>query len=216
MNGWILLHKKIWENPRFIKSPTALAVWVWLLTHTNEKGVVTCGRKQIAEDTGVNEGSVRWLLKDFTQKRGEDDALLSIKPTNKFSIVTILNWQKYQRKEKSLLANDYPTTSQPLATNKEERIKNKEYIYTHLKITNEELENLKAKFPNKEVKVECDKADDWLANTSKRYKDFVAFMRGWLRRSESKVVSNVFVPPVVKVSVEGLNKFKSLKEKFGL
>lgn len=123
MQGWILLHKKIWFNPRFYRKPTALCVWLWLLTHTNEKGIVLCGSIQIAQELKISRSTVRDILKRFSQKNGEDDPIIAIKSTNKFSIVTILNWQKYQRPYAIKTDNHTTTTRQPLATNKEKEYK---------------------------------------------------------------------------------------------
>lgn len=217
MDGWIILHKKIWQsgNWKLAKNKSnIILVWLWLLTHTDKNGEVTCGRYQIAEETGIHPSSVKRALEHI---RNEMTSEVTYHPTSTHTKFCILNWQKYQNPSNKEVTINRPSSDQQVTTNKQETINNKQYIYTNLKITNEELESLKAQFPNKEVKVECDKADDWLANSTKRYKDFVAFMRGWLRRSESKVVSKVFVPPVTKpVSQEGLSKFASMKQKFGL
>lgn len=126
MNGWVLLHKKIWENQRFYRKPSALSVWLWLLTHTNSKGIVLCGTKQIGEDLHLSRSTVRDILARFSEKYADDEPIIATKSTNKFSIITILNWSRYQKPYDSKSANDTTTTRQPLATNKEERIKNKE------------------------------------------------------------------------------------------
>lgn len=46
---------------------------------------------------------------------------------------------------------------------------------------------LKEQFPLRNVNSEIEKAKDWLASKGKVYKDYVAFMRNWLRQDyESK------------------------------
>ena len=126
MNGWILLHKKIWDNKLFNGNYRAIAVWVWLLTHCNEKGEVTCGRNQISGDTGVKAGTVRYWLKKFLQEKHQ---LATIETTNKFSTFLILNWVEYQRKNTNASVRNIPATSRQTTTNKE--IKNKEKEITH-------------------------------------------------------------------------------------
>jgi len=126
MNGWILIYKKIWENRRFYRRPTTLAVWIWLLTHTNDKGVVLCGTLQIGEALNISRSTIRDIIKRLSQKEGEDDKLIAIKTTNKFSIITILNWEKYQKPYANKSDNQATTKRQPIATNNKERIKNKE------------------------------------------------------------------------------------------
>lgn len=125
MKGWILLHKKIWDNPRFYKNFRAVVVWLWLLTHCNDEGVVTCGRHQIAKDCGISDSTVYRLLKNFSKDYLGNDPILNIKPNNRFSVVYILKWKELQRKLNSDLNNHRTTTEQPTNTNKEERIKNK-------------------------------------------------------------------------------------------
>ena len=180
MNGWILLHKKIWENKLFSGNPYALSVWIWLLTHCNENGDVTCGRHQIAKETGVKAETVRYWLTRFLH---ENHQLTTIKTTNKYSEFHICKWKEYQRKTTNTSTRILPATYQPPTTNKELKNKEKEeYIYTHLKITKETVDNLKTKFPLKDVSGECEKAEDWLAANGKIKKDYTAFMRIWLRK----------------------------------
>lgn len=129
MNGWILLHKKIWDNPRFYKNPNALAVWVWLLTHCNQNGVVTCGRRQIASECGVGESNVYRILKSFETSYFENEPLVNSQTNNRFSVITILKWKELQRRANSEMNNDVTTIEQQsnnkvtLIKNKEERIK---------------------------------------------------------------------------------------------
>lgn len=125
MQGWILLHKKIWENPRFYKNYKATTIWLWLLTHCNDKGIVTCGRQQIAEDCGVSESCVYRTLKNFSKFYLNNDPILNIKPNNRFSTIHILKWSEMQRKVNTSMNNDRTTSEQPVNTNKEERIKKK-------------------------------------------------------------------------------------------
>jgi len=217
MNGWILLHKKIWENELLKGNPYALSVWVWLLTHCDTNGIVTCGRHQIAKETGVKAETVRYWTTRFLQQNYQ---LTTIKTTNKFSTFQICNWQQYQKKTTNTTTPTLQQNYQPTTTNKQvnnkEKEEERESLYTHLKITKEEYNHLKELFPLKDVKGECDKANDWLPNSTKRYKDFPAFMRNWLRKvPDTKHKPNIFVPPV-PINKDGLSKFKSMKESFNL
>lgn len=130
VNGWILLHKKIWDNPRFYKNPHALTVWVWLLTHCNQNGVVTCGRKQIAGECGVGESNVYRILKSFESSYFENEPLVNSQTNNRFSVITILKYKELQRKANNEMNNNVTTIEQQsnnnitLIKNKEERIKN--------------------------------------------------------------------------------------------
>lgn len=43
-------------------------------------------------------------------------------------------------------------------------------------------EELRGRYPDVDVDTEVEKMIDWLASTGKKYKDYPAFARGWLRR----------------------------------
>jgi hypothetical protein len=71
------------------------------------------GRKKAAEETGLTEREIRTIL-DFLRKAGN----LTIKTTNKFSIISIINWTIYQSEEiENDQLNDQPLTSKGPHTN---------------------------------------------------------------------------------------------------
>lgn len=81
------------------------------------------GRKKASLETGLTEQEIRTIL-DFLKKAGN----LTIKTTNKFSIISIVNWHIYQPQENE----NNQQTNQPL-TNKEPQtrmveLKNKTYV----------------------------------------------------------------------------------------
>lgn len=73
------------------------------------RGQVVTGRKQLSSDLGLSEQNVRTAL-DHLQKSGE----ITIKPTNKFSIVTICkydSWVCEENESNQQLTNNQPTTN---------------------------------------------------------------------------------------------------------
>jgi DNA-binding transcriptional regulator LsrR (DeoR family) len=92
---------------------------------TLKPGQVICGRKQLAEDLGISERAVRTALNHL-----KSTSELSVKTTNKFSLITIENWRKYQcGNDESDQQNDQQavtqaTSNRPHTRNKE--VKNKE------------------------------------------------------------------------------------------
>lgn len=108
-NGWIKLHRKLWDNPIVTKDPDHLAVWIYLLTNaTHEKkrtlfgkdviyikpGQLITGRKKISKVVGVNEHKVDRCIKFFiSEQQIEQQA------TPYGSLISILNWRKYQISE---------------------------------------------------------------------------------------------------------------------
>ena len=114
-SGWVKIHRKLTENPRFTDGDW-LKVWVWMLCEAAyeprsiiwrgkqieiEPGMFTAGRKRISKSTGVNESKVRriieWLKIDqqIDQQKG-----------NKYSLFTVLKWNEHQ-------GTDHPIDQQP-------------------------------------------------------------------------------------------------------
>ena len=105
MDGWLKLHRSIIDSAVF-KDLEVLKIWIWLLcnasfdTHdtlffgkviTVHPGQIVTGRKKIAQSTDLNESKVYralMLLKSLGN--------IEIKPNNKFSVITIVKWAKYQ------------------------------------------------------------------------------------------------------------------------
>ena len=68
------------------------------------------GRRQAAIETGLSEQQIRTII-DFLKKAGN----LTIKSTNRFSIISIVNWEIYQGDgiENNQQPNQQPTNNQP-------------------------------------------------------------------------------------------------------
>lgn len=119
MNGYIKLYRSLLEWDWF-SDPNTLAVFMYLLLNARfvdgswrgiplKAGQLITGRKAISKDTGVSEDCVRRSL-----KRLQDNHTITIQPTNKFSLVTIENWCKYQHTDAE--ANQL-TSSEATGTN---------------------------------------------------------------------------------------------------
>ena len=216
MNGWIKLHRKLLDNQIWKHDPTAWRVFEYLLlTVDHRTGSWDTGRFVIAESLDMKPSTVYKSL-----KRLEKAEMVTLTSNNKYSTISICKWKEYQQDDNNTGNNKVTTKEQQSNTKQEgKKVRSKEEresLYTHLKITKEEYGELISKFPYKDVKGECDKANDWLPNSTKRYKDFPAFMRNWLRKvPDTKHKPNIFVPPV-PINKDGLSKFKSMKESFNL
>lgn len=108
MNGWLKLHRSLQEHPRF-SDPHWLSVWIYLLCNavyeptkklfdgrviTLRAGQLITGRIVIAAATGIHPSTVYRLLALMkTEQQIEQQA------GTRSSIVTILNWQRYQETE---------------------------------------------------------------------------------------------------------------------
>lgn len=116
MVGWIKLHRKIRQNSIF-NDAELLRLWLILLTEATHKHFVKpIGRQSVSLEPGQlvtgrhvladiynhglspsaqkNEKTIwRWI------KTLEKSEFVSIKATNKYSIITVLNWHTYQSNE---------------------------------------------------------------------------------------------------------------------
>ena len=156
-NGWIKLHRKLLDNPVVMKDSDHLAVWIYLLlnaSHTEypvlfggkkislKAGQLITGRKSIASTLGISESKVRRILDLF-----EIDQQIDRQRSNKNSLVSILNWDKYQIFDQQIdqqSTNKRPTSDQQATTNKNNKnIKNikecKEIIYSDVPELNEAI-----------------------------------------------------------------------------
>jgi hypothetical protein len=122
--GWIRKHK-LW------------AVWSWCLlkaTHQEFDDIVglqtvhllpgqfVTGREKGSAQTGLTEQEYRTIMK-FLKKTGN----ITIKSTNKFSIVSIVNWDIYQGNDNKINQHtNQPATNKEPATNHIQEHKNKE------------------------------------------------------------------------------------------
>ena len=111
MNGWIKLHRTMFDNPVIIQSPARITVWLYLLTHATPKsynayfggkeitlqpGQLITSRKSIANcvNSGISDSSVERALKAFERAHQIEQ-----QTSNKNRLVTLLNWDKYQTSE---------------------------------------------------------------------------------------------------------------------
>ena len=130
MNGWIKLHRKLIESPVF-DNPDMLKVWLWCLLkashkeHTHLVGLQTVnlqegqfvfGRKKASVELNLSENKIYRLMKTL-----ETLGNIDMNPNNKFTLVTVGNWRKYQvdqQENEQQIDNKQTTNRQQIDTNK--------------------------------------------------------------------------------------------------
>lgn len=131
MEGWIKIHRKILENPIICKDSDYLAVWIYLLlnaTHKEipalfkgkkiilQKGQLITGRKSMASQLKISESKIFRIINDY-----KSEQQIEQQTSNKNSLITILNWDKYQQIEQQneqQMNNKRTTNEQQMNTNK--------------------------------------------------------------------------------------------------
>ena len=127
MNGWIKIHRKLTEWEWYSDTKTFRVYMHLLLTANHQKtnwrgetiqaGQVLTGRHQIAKSVDLSEQNVRTALTNL-QTTNE----ITIKSTNRYSIISINKWSDYQQELTSQQTSNQPasqpTTNQQLTTSK--------------------------------------------------------------------------------------------------
>jgi hypothetical protein len=129
MKGWVSLHRKLLTSDVF-QNEKLLKVFIYCLlkaTHSEHSqkvgkqtvvlkpGQFVFGRRRAAFELDMKESTVRDYMKIL-----KDDGTIAINPTNKYSVVTLTNWELYQDKEErndNKSDNKKPTKGQQNNTN---------------------------------------------------------------------------------------------------
>jgi hypothetical protein len=142
VEGWIKLHRKFLTWEWFDKSEM-VHLFLYLLLKANhenniwqgveiKRGQLITGRKILSKDTGISEQSIRTCMNRLKLTNE-----LTIKTTNKYTIITICNYDSYQtvnnnnnQQINQQSTNNQPTINQQSTTNKNEKNeKNEKKIY---------------------------------------------------------------------------------------
>jgi hypothetical protein len=125
MTGWIKLHRKFlqWE---WFTVDEMVKLFIYLLLSANhedgnfqgvevKRGQVITGLNKLSFNTGISIQTLRTCL-----KRLEKTSEINIQSTNKFSIITICNYDTYQSDQQATNKQpNKPLTSNQQATNKQ-------------------------------------------------------------------------------------------------
>lgn len=128
--GYVKVWRKI-QDGGILRNHRYCAFFLWVLTKathrqiniivgcqpiTLEPGQFIFGRRVAAEELGMSEREIRTCLE--IAKKAE---FLTIKTTNKFSIITVVNWDTYQGEEAGKRPAKRPTSDQQATTNKNDK-----------------------------------------------------------------------------------------------
>ena len=190
---------KLWRkslDAGWIKNHKLWAFWTWCLMKATHKeytlivglqavhlmpGQFVFGRRAAAKETGLSEQEIRTIIA-FLVKAGN----LTIKTTNKFSIITIINWPIYQGSDIDNQPANQPTTNQQLTTNKNVKKNN-----TYRTPTLEEVTaycNERKNGVDPQVWMNHYQAIGWMVGKNKM-RDWKATVRTWEQRAAKEKAS---------------------------
>ena len=134
--GWIRVERGILDHWVFSEAD-ALKLWVYLLMSANyedksrmfngrltqvKRGQLIYGRHAVSQRLGISEAKLRRYMKQFIK-----DEMISQQITNKYSVITITCYEKYQDASQQT-ANKAPAKRQQTAIPKQVTINHKQYI----------------------------------------------------------------------------------------
>ena len=158
MEGWIKLHRRLinWE---WYQDSNMVHLFIHLLLSANHKpgkwrgvdidrGQLITGRNKLSEQTGISHQTIRTCI-DRLKSTNE----LTIKVTNRYSLLTICNYEEYQLHEldtnqptNQQSTNNQPATNQQLTTNKKEKnVKNEKEFKEEVNSYSNEYDDLMLK-----------------------------------------------------------------------
>jgi len=217
--GYVKVYRKALDKG-WLSNPILWAVWTYCLmkaTHKKtetiiglrvvelEPGQFIFGRKVASEDLDIPETTIYRYIK-FLERVGN----IILKPNNKFSIITIINWGDYQdtRNNNGQQVDNKRTTSGHIQALKEHKnkdikknIKKKDvFIQPYLgemenvKLTLVEFEKLQSKFSDYESKI--DDLSCYIDSKGDKYKSHYSTILMWDRKNvkETKGKSGVLKP----------------------
>lgn len=145
MDGWIKLHRAVVDSAVF-DDAEVLKVWIWLLCNVSyedheiiyggsvvqiKKGQLITGRKKLAQQLKMSESKVYRAL-NLLEALGN----VNIKPNNRFSLITLINWAKYQddvqKVNSQTTAGQQPDNSQTTAGQHNKRNIESNNIYNNI------------------------------------------------------------------------------------
>lgn len=195
MQGYIAIHRKIFQWGWY-KHPITSRLFFHLLLLTNhqdneclgcmiKRGQLITSIKNLATELGVSVQNIRTSIKHLKSTNE-----LTIKTTTKFSLITMKNYNEYQKLTNNL-TNDQQTTNKRLTTNNKGNKDNKEKKYIkksfsdYVRLTEKEYSRLIEDFGLSVTEEYIQRLDEYIPNSKngKNYKDHNKVVRKWLRDS---------------------------------
>lgn len=179
--SWCLL-KASWQP---------IKIWVGKQEVELNPGQFIFGRHAASKETGLSEQTIRTCMYNLVNSKN-----LTIKVTNKFSIITICNWEIYQenisqtnQQTNQPLTNNQPTTNHKQEVknirSKDKEEKNKKYG-EHVRLSHDEYAKLISKFGERGTAERIEAMNLYAAQIGKskfaKYKSHYATILNWSRR----------------------------------
>lgn len=202
MSGYIKLHRKLLKWGWYGDVNTKAVFLHLLLTasyednffrgHEIKAGQAIIGRKRLSEELGISERAVRTALNHLKSTNE-----ITIKTTNKFSIVTIENWEKYQclideSDHQNDQQHDQQVTNNRPASDHTQEIKEINNNITS-KFLDEEFETLWKMYPKREGKKKAKAAYIRARKSGTTYEDVEAGIIAYKQHIAAQGIERQFI-----------------------
>jgi hypothetical protein len=197
VQGWIKLHRQLLASDTF-KNEKLLKVWIYCLlkaTHRDHEQIVgrqlvrlspgqfIFGRKKAAECLDMPESTIRDYIKLLEKSQN-----LTTKTTNKYSVVTLTNWEQFQSIDEipdSKQASKRTANGQQMDTNKNikngKNDKEEKIIYAEfVKMRKQDYETLVQTYGEAMTKRMITELDNYKGAKGKTYKDDYRAILSWV------------------------------------
>lgn len=237
--GWIKLHRDMKTHPIFTSSdPKQLKFWLLILLSVNheekrlfiqdtevviKQGQMLTSYESLVEKFNKVDGklipkaqrlslqTVRTYIERFTKW-----GMINKQSTNRFSLVEVCNWTKYQDKS----TGNQQATNKLLTTNKNDK-NDKNNIYSSKECLTDELCKEVANEYSVNFKAVCDIRDDLKGYHQKKYKNYKATLQNWTRKAiRNKQIFKItktevpYYPPISQAEREqGMRILSEAREK---
>ena len=156
-------------------------------------GEIITSTAYLSMQTNLSMSQVKTALKKL-----KDSQVIEVKTTNKYTKISICNWEMYQSNDQQI-ANKSLTDDQQIATTKErkerkEGKKEKKFVYGKFRnvyLSDNEFEMLKQEFGDYEERIE--RLSVYMESSGKTYKNHYATVCDWAKREKPKSTKNPFL-----------------------
>lgn len=196
-NTWIKLYRKAKEND-IIKDATAWQLFSWILMSVDRKtGKYTTGRFLLSEALGIKPSTVQKVLKRLEKKYN----LVSLSSNNKFTEISVRNWEKYQSPEEAVsqesinkVSTKYQqsiTKQEVKNTRKRESVseeKNHEHLSYLISLSAEDITHFRdeTSATSEQILNKAQELHSYCQYKGKRYKNYKQFLLNALRKDYPK------------------------------
>lgn len=202
--GYVAIHRKMLENPIVMKDTEHCTVWLYLLLNatysehkaifagkeiTLKRGQLIISRNKISNDLKINESKIKRILENFRNYQQIEQ-----QTTPNGSLITIVNWELYQKNEKQITA----IQEEPLSIKEPKHIYGE---YKKVKLKDSEQSKLLNELGTEKFQLCIKMLDEYKEQNGKKYASDYLAIRNWVIKAVNQELKK-------GVTKKGFNEFQ--------